>query len=281
MSSVAVVGTGIMGRGMARNLLAAGHHVVVWNRTSARADELVAEGARRADSPAGAASRADVVFEVTADDSSSRAAWLGADGILAGARDGAVLVTAATLSTRWVEELGAENARRGRDFLDMPVTGGRTGAERGELVMLAGGDAATLSRVRDVLDAISRQVLHLGGVGAGIRFKLVLNALQAVHLAAFGEAMRLAEAAGLDPMVVGPALVERPGGVITGVAWESMRQAPEPITFSTAWAHKDLSYAASMAGTDAHPFLAAALEAFNAAVDAGEGDADWSVVNRR
>jgi 3-hydroxyisobutyrate dehydrogenase-like beta-hydroxyacid dehydrogenase len=281
MISVAVVGTGIMGRGMARNLLAAGHHVVVWNRTAARADELVADGAQRADSPADAASRADVVFEVTADDSSSRAAWLGADGILAGARDGAVLVTSATLSTRWVEELAAESARSGRDFLDMPVTGGRTGAEKGELVMLAGGDAATLSRVRDVLGAISRQVLHLGDVGAGTRFKLVLNALQAVHLAAFGEAMRLAEAVGLDPMVVGPALVERPGGVITGVAWESMRRAPEPITFSAAWAHKDLSYAASMAGTRAHPFLAAALDAFTAAVDAGHGDADWSVVNRR
>jgi 3-hydroxyisobutyrate dehydrogenase-like beta-hydroxyacid dehydrogenase len=192
-----------------------------------------------------------------------------------------VLVTSATLSTSWVEELAAEVARRGRDFLDMPVTGGRTGAEKGELVMLAGGAAAALSRLREVLDAISRQVLHLGDVGAGTRFKLVLNALQAVHLAAFGEAMRLAAAAGLDPEVVGPALVERPGGVITAVAWESLRQAPEPITFSAAWAHKDLSYAASMAELDAHPFLAAALEAFTAAVDAGEGDADWSVVNRR
>jgi 3-hydroxyisobutyrate dehydrogenase-like beta-hydroxyacid dehydrogenase len=163
----------------------------------------------------------------------------------------------------------------------MPVTGGRVGAEKGELVLLAGGDAATLLRLREVLDAISRQVLHLGEVGAGTRFKLVLNALQAVHLAAFGEAMRLATAAGLDPTVVGPALVDRPGGVITAVAWESLRQAPEPITFSAAWAHKDLNYAASMAGTDPHPFLTAALQTFAAAVDAGEGDADWSVVNRR
>jgi 3-hydroxyisobutyrate dehydrogenase len=93
--------------------------------------------------------------------------------------------------------------------------------------------------------------------------------------------MRLAEAVGLDPMVVGPALVQRPGGVITGVAWESLLRTPEPITFSAAWAHKDLSYAASMGGTGAHPFLSAALAAFTAAVEAGEGDADWSVVNRR
>lgn len=225
MTDVAVIGLGIMGHAMADHFLRGGHRVTVWNRTAAKADDLVAAGAQLATSPAGAAAAADVSFEVTADDGSSRDAWLGGEGILAGARPGSVLVTSATLSPGWVAELAQACTDAGHPFLDMPLTGGRAGAEAGQLVMLAGGDADTLAELGPTLAAVARDVKHFGPVGAGTRFKLILNAVQAVHLGAFGEAMALAEATGLDPAAVGAPWWSGPAA--------SSRRWPTPPTGAT------------------------------------------------
>jgi 3-hydroxyisobutyrate dehydrogenase len=281
MTEVAVVGLGIMGHAMADHFARGGHRVTVWNRSPGRADDLATAGATVAASPAGAAAGADVVFEVTADDASSRAVWLGpATGILAGARPDAVLVTSATLSPGWVGELAAACTEAGRRFLDMPLTGGRAGAEAGELVMLVGGDGATLDALRPTLAAVARDVKHFGPVGAGTRFKLILNALQAVHLAAFGEAMRLAEAAGLDAAAVGQALVERPGGVVTQMADAAYPDTPDLVSFPLQWAYKDLDYASAMgdAAGVAHPLLDVTRTAFARTVAAGRGGEDWTAV---
>lgn len=281
MTDVAVIGLGIMGHAMADHFLRGGHRVTVWNRTAAKADDLVAVGADRAASPAEAAAAADVTFEVTADDGSSRAAWLDGDGILAGARAGSVLVTSATLSPPWVDELAGACAAAGHPFLDMPLTGGRAGAESGQLVMLAGGDADTVAALGPTLAAVARDVKHFGPVGAGTRFKLILNAVQAVHLGAFGEAMRLAEATGLDTAAVGAALVERPGGVVTQMADAAFGRDDTPVSFPLRWAAKDLAYAATMAegAGVAHPLFAAAGAALARSVEAGHGPDDWTVVN--
>jgi 3-hydroxyisobutyrate dehydrogenase-like beta-hydroxyacid dehydrogenase len=283
MTDVAVIGLGIMGHAMADHFLRGGHRVTVWNRTSAKADDLVAAGARLATSPAAAAGAADVSFEVTADDGSSRAAWLGGDGILAGARPGSVLVTSATLSPGWVAELAEACTDAGHPFLDMPLTGGRAGAESGQLVMLVGGDADTLARLSPTLAAVARDVKHFGPVGAGTRFKLILNAVQAVHLGAFGEAMALAEATGLDPAAVGAALVERPGGVVTTMADAAYGRDDTPVSFPLRWAAKDLAYAAAMAAAAGvpHPLFTSASAALARGVEGGHGQADWTVVNER
>ncbi|MEU8028389.1 NAD(P)-dependent oxidoreductase [Streptomyces sp. NPDC049099] len=282
MAEVAVVGLGIMGRGMAENLLKHGHTVTVWNRSPQRAAEPADAGARVAATPAEAASHADVVFEVTADDASSREVWQGPAGILAGARRNAVLIASATLSVAWIEELAGLCAQGGRTFYDMPLTGGAAGARTGTLVLLAGGDPDGLPALRPVFDAIARDVRHFGPAGAGTRFKLILNALQAVHLAGFGEALRLAEAAGLDTRQVGEALLDRPGGVVTRLAWDSHLTPPEPVNFSAEWAHKDLAYAARMAdatGQRHHPLLDGVLSLFSTALAEGRGKEDWSTVN--
>ncbi|WP_194916063.1 NAD(P)-dependent oxidoreductase [Catenulispora rubra] len=279
MASVAIVGVGIMGRGMAENLLKHGHRVILWNRTPEKIADLRDAGAEVADTPAAAAAAAEVVFEVTADDDTSRGVWFGPDGILAGAKDGAVLITSATLSVEWVAELSGAVAERGLPFYDMPLTGGAAAARSGALVLLVGGDQAGLAALEPVLQAVSRQVRHFGPVGSGTRFKLVLNALQAAHMAAFGEALRVAAAAGLDVEAVGAAFQDRPGGAVTQQAWASHLQPPDPINFATRWAHKDLSYAARLAGDVPHPILDSVRELFGAAVEAGRGDDDWSSVN--
>ena len=279
MTRVAVIGTGVIGGGMAVNLLRNGFDVAVWNRTAERAADVIAAGATAAISPAAAATDAAVVFEATADDTSSRSVWLGEDGILAGSAPSSTLITSATLSPDWVAELADACRAAGRTFLDIPVTGGRAGAEGGTLILLAGGDADALAGIDDVVAAISARLFHFGPVGYGTRFKLVLNALQAIHILGFGEAMAMARAAGLDPADVGPALVERLGGPVTQMAWASDQQPPERANFALALALKDLRYAAAMAGDVPAPMLDVAVNRLATAAEAGHGDRDWTVVN--
>ena len=279
MARVAVVGTGVIGGGMAVNLLRNGHQVAVWNRTAENAAKVVDAGATLAATPAEAARGADVVFEATADDASSRSVWFGDDGILTGSAETATLVTSATLSPVWVAELAEACRSAGRPFLDMPVTGGRAGAESGALVMLAGGDEATLASIAGVLEAISTTVRHFGSVGSGTQFKLVLNALQAAHLVAFGEAMAMARSAGLDLDEVGEALVDRLGGPVTTMAWAATREPPQRANFALAWALKDLRYASAMAGELPTPILDVAVARLADAESKGFGDRDWTVVS--
>ncbi len=279
MARVAVIGTGVIGGGMATNLLRHGHTVVVWNRTADHAADAVAHGAELATTPRQAAADADVVIEATADDASSRSVWLGADGILAGSATGSTLVTSATLSPGWIAELADACRGAGRTFLDIPVTGGRAGAESGALTLLAGGDPGDLEAIHDVLTSVSSSVRHFGPVGSGTKFKLVLNALQAVHLVAFGEAMAMARAAGLDPDDVGPTLVERLGGPVTTMAWAADQQLPGRANFALAWALKDLRYAAAMAGDLPAPLLDVAVARLAAAADQGWEDRDWTIAN--
>ncbi|MEV0197872.1 NAD(P)-binding domain-containing protein [Nonomuraea sp. NPDC050691] len=203
---------------------------------------------------------------MTADDTSSRQVWLGTDGILAGARPDTVLISAAPLSVDWAAELAARCAERGLSFFDMPLTGGAEGARTGNLVMLVGGDP-------DRLAALRRRAAGDLWAGPALRPGRRRDPVQAgaqraaaAHMAAFGEAIRMAEAAGLDLDQVGQALVERPGGIISQMAWSSLRTPPEPINFSAEWAAKDLSYARRMNGEADRPILDAVLSLFSCAV---------------
>src|SRR5919108_6149471 len=128
-----------MGARMAARLAQAGHPLVVWNRNRTRAEPLASLGASIADTPRDAAAGTDVVIAIVADDSASRAVWLGDAGALAGARPGAVRIESSTLTPAWIRELATAAAEHGCDFLDAPVTGSRTQAEAGELLFLVGG----------------------------------------------------------------------------------------------------------------------------------------------
>jgi len=128
MNSIAFLGVGTMGAGMAGRLLDAGFTVIVWNRHRDRANALVARGARAADSPKAAASGAHLVISMVADDAASRTVWLGPNGALAGAARGTVLIESSTLSPAWIGELAGHAAQAGCELLDAPVTGSRTQA---------------------------------------------------------------------------------------------------------------------------------------------------------
>src|SRR6187401_3787768 len=145
---VALLGLGLMGTGMARRLLGAGYPLTVHNRNPARATPLAEAGARVATSPRDAATAADVIISMVADDVASRNLWLGEGGALAGAAPGTVCIECSTVTVGWVIELAAAAREHGCEFIDAPVTGSRLQAAAGELNLLVGGAAETLERIR-------------------------------------------------------------------------------------------------------------------------------------
>ena len=280
MKTIAVIGLGIMGHGIADNFLKNGYKVVVWNRTQEKSADLAEKGAIVATSVVEAVQQANCVFEVTANDKSSREVWLGADGILSVAKPEQYLITCATLSADWTDELAKVCDEKQLAFFDMPMTGGRIGAESGQLTLLVGGSKEKLDDLTDDLKAIAKDVKYFGKAGSGMRFKLILNALQAIHIAGLGEMLKMAKKAGLDEKLVGDALAERPGGVITNLAWDGFQNEPEPINFSVEWIAKDLGYAADMTKGIQHPLLDEAQKLYQQAIEQGFDQADWTKINK-
>lgn len=277
MKKIGIVGLGIMGRGIARNFLKKGYQVFVWNRTKEVSRSI--EGASVCMSPAEVASSADLVFEITANDESSKSVWTGKHGILAGARKDTILVASATLSVGWVDKLADTCKKSDRTFLDIALTGGRIGAETGNLTLLCGGSQKILEEITPDLLAIAKKIFHFGPQGHGMRYKLILNFLQAVHIVGFGQAMKVAKAHAMDLKKVSEALVDRPGGVITGIAAQAYFKEPDPVTFSIEWITKDLRYAKKLAEDLDVSFLDEVLAAYKKAVKKGFAKKDWARVS--
>lgn len=199
MTRVAVVGTGRMGGAMAARLRAHDVAVTVFNRTAERAAALAARtGADLAPTAREAAAAADVVIVSLADDAAVEAAYGGPDGIVTGLRAGSVVADTSTIDPRTAVRLGDLVRAAGGVHLDIPVSGSVPSVEKGELAVLAGGDAADLDRVRPVLDHLARHVFHVGPAGAGATVKLAVNGIVHALNQAVSEALVLAEAAGVD-----------------------------------------------------------------------------------
>jgi 3-hydroxyisobutyrate dehydrogenase len=278
---VAFLGLGIMGSGMARRLLAAGFPLTVYNRNAAKAAPLVAEGAKLAPSPRVAAADAEIVITMVSDDDASRALWLGADGVLAGAPPSALLIEASTLTVRWVEELAKAVAAHGNEFLDAPVTGSKNASAAGELNFFVGGTAANLEKARAVLAAMSRSITLVGPTGSGARIKLINNFLAGVQAASLAEAMAMIERSGLNrtqalEIVNGGA----PGSPILKLLSARMTAPDYTPNFPLRLMGKDLAYAIEEAGrSGVHLATAtAALGVFQNAIASGHGDQDMSAV---
>ncbi|MHA6764272.1 NAD(P)-dependent oxidoreductase [Streptacidiphilus sp. PAMC 29251] len=189
--TVAFLGLGAMGAPMAARLLEAGHRVVVWNRTAARAEPLRAAGARVAATPAEAARAADLVLGCLLDGAAVEQTYLGPDGAAEAARPGLVFVEHGTFAPSLARGIGAQLALRGARFLDAPVTGGPEGAAAGTLTTMVGGPAAALAEVAPVVSGYAARIRHVGGQGAGLELKLVNQMLVSCHVAAAAEAVAL------------------------------------------------------------------------------------------
>ena len=197
---VGFIGLGIMGRGMARNLLNAGFELVVWNRTASRMDELVAAGAQPARDPADVAARSDVIITCVSDTPDVEAVLAGEDppGVLQGARAGSLVIDRSTISPHATRALAARLAEHGVHYLDAPVSGGSEGAAKGTLTIMVGGDEAQVARARPLFQAMGKTITHVGGTGDGQMVKLVNQILVVGNALAMSEALLFAQAGGLD-----------------------------------------------------------------------------------
>lgn len=242
-----MIGLGRMGSGMAGRLLAAGHDLVVANRTPERAAPLLARGARLTDTPAEAADGADAVLVMVSDDEASEQVWLGEAGILAGTpRPGAFAIECSTLSHGWVLDLAAAARAAGLRYLDAPVTGLPDAAAAGRLTLLVGAEPAELDAAGPLLAPLADRVLHFGAVGTGTAYKLIMNLMGAVQIAGAAEALALAERAGLDPALFVEALATGQAAspqVVRNARRMVAGDHDQNVTFSAALRHKDTGYA--------------------------------------
>ena len=195
---IGFIGLGIMGGGMARNLLRAGFPLTVWNRTASRMDALAAEGATPAESPADLASRSDIIITCVSDTQDVEEVLLGERGAIHGAPPGALVIDMSTISPQATNAIAARLAARGVRFLDAPVSGGSEGAAKGTLSIMVGGEAADVERAMPAFQAMGKTVTHVGGVGAGQTVKLVNQILVVGNCLAMCEALLFAQAGGVD-----------------------------------------------------------------------------------
>src|ERR1700761_5828132 len=249
MARVAFIGLGKMGHGMAGRYLDAGFTVKVWNRSKAKADDLIARGARWATSPEDAAIDADAVVTMVADDEASREVWLGKDGAAATMKAGALAIECSTVSHAHALAMSHELRSRGLIYIDCPVTGLPEAAAAGKLTLLVGADAADLEKARPFLAPIGSTIRHFGPVGSGTVFKLINNLIGAVQIASLAEGVAIAEQAGLDMKLVAEALST--GAVASPqVIRHSKRMASRDFSgasFTAALRHKDAAYAVRLA----------------------------------
>src|SRR4051812_49333803 len=285
MATVGLLGTGRMGSAMARAIRAAGHDLVLWNRSGARAAELAAElrdGADVAARPADVAARADVCITMLADGAAVDEVYGGPDGLVAGAQPGTVLVDCSTVPPATIRAHEAAARAKGAGILDAPVSGSVVVAAAGPLTLIGGRAKNDLERARPVLEAIAATILHLGPLGSGAAMKLAVNTVIFGLNQAVAEGLVLAERAGIrrdlayDVIAAGAA----------GAPYVGYKRAafldPDgtPVAFSLDLAAKDLGLIAELAEDVglAMPQAVVDLASIRAASAGGRGGRDFSTV---
>lgn len=195
--SIGVIGLGVMGSRMAKNLLRAGYSVVVYNRSPQPIDDAVHEGAIAASSPMEVGERCQIVVLALLDSKAVKSVVLGERGLSRGLAPGGVIVDTSTIDPSSAIELAQELQKRGQYFLDAPVSGGPEGAQAGTLSIMIGGDKAAFERSREVISKIGKNVFYLGESGSGLRMKLFNQALVGVYFVGIAEAYSWAKKKGL------------------------------------------------------------------------------------
>ncbi|MCB9663741.1 MAG: NAD(P)-dependent oxidoreductase [Alphaproteobacteria bacterium] len=242
MATVAFLGLGVMGGPMAGHLAAAGHDVVVFNRTPERAARWVdTHGGRAAGTPREAAAGAEVVFSCVGADDDLREVTLGEHGAFAGMAEGTLYVDHTTTSATVARELHAVAAGRGIAFVDAPVSGGQAGAEKGVLTVMCGGDEAPCARAEPFIRAFARQVRRIGPSGAGQTCKMVNQVCSTGIIQSLAEGLHLARASGLDVPAVMDVITQGASSSWQMVnRWETMLAGEYQHGFAVDWMRKDL-----------------------------------------
>lgn len=278
---VGFLGLGLMGSRMALNLAKKGFEVTVWNRSLGKAKALEAAGLRVAATPAEVASSVDAFCTCVADVPALEQLAFGKDGLLSTAQKGQLFIDFSTVSVALVKRLGEAFAAKGVDMVDAPVTGSKNGAEKGTLVIMAGGSDAAMERAQPLFQAVGEKVIHCGPLGAGTQVKLAGNGVIASMLQSFSEGLLLTSKAGVDPRkfieVVQASGFRSPYFDFKGKA---LLDRDFSTHFSIDLMHKDLTLLVENAAHHRVPTPAAAAmkETYALARAAGKGEQDIGAV---
>jgi 3-hydroxyisobutyrate dehydrogenase-like beta-hydroxyacid dehydrogenase len=278
MAKLGFLGLGIMGYPMARNLVQAGHDVGLWSHTAAKAKQLAESGGGRfCATPAEAAKDAECIFLCVGDGAMSEELILGADGIAKGAKKGAVIANASTVSPSSSRKIGQKLSEMGFHFLDAPCTGSKPGAESGNLTFMIGGDQQVFERVRPYFEPMGKKLYYCGASGMGLNAKLTQNLILSNILQAFNEGMVLASKAGVDPDLMLDILDNSAAksGLISFKAPYVLRR-DFSTNFSVKWMHKDIGLMLESANELEVPLPLTGLtqQMFRAAIAKGYGEED-------
>ena len=280
-ATVAVLGTGIMGAAMARNLLAAGMEVRVWNRTREKAEPLAEEGARVADSPSEAAEGAEFLVTMLSDADAVEGAV--GDGTLAALAEDGVWVQTSTVGIEGNERLSEIAGSNGVAYVDAPVLGTKQPAEQGQLVVLASGPDEVRERCEPLFEAIGGKTLWLGEAGAGSRLKLVVNNWIVGLLGVLAETVAFARSVGVAPARFLEVIEGGPLGLpYAQIKGKMMIEEDFPTSFSMDLARKDTGLVLEAAEAEGLRLaIAEAVAArFDEAIGAGHGEEDMAAVYR-
>ena len=278
---IGFIGLGIMGKPMAARLVSAGFPVVVHNRSSEAVEELAAAGAETATTPREVAERSDVVITMLPDSPDVEAVILGEDGVIAGVREGMLVIDMSTIAPATAREVHAALAERGVEAVDAPVSGGEPAAVDGQLSIMAGGSEAAVERAAPIFAELGKATTHIGEAGAGQVAKAANQVVVALTIQAVAEALTLASKAGVDPARVREALL---GGFaqskILEAHGEKMLEDRFEPGFRIELHRKDVGIALDTARDQgvALPATAGVAELFNALIAQGSGSLDHSAL---
>src|SRR5579859_2572758 len=281
MATIGFIGLGIMGRPMVKNLMKAGHTVIVFDAFPKALDATVAEGAQRAGSSKEVASLATTVITMVPDGPQVEEAVLGPGGVLEGAKAGTLIIDMSSINPGVSQKVAAACTAKGVEFLDAPVSGGEPKAIDGTLAIMVGGDEKVFAKAEPILKCMGSSVLLTGPVGAGNTTKLANQIMVACNIAAMGEALVLATSCGLDPEVVFNA-------VKGGLAGSTVLNAKAPMVigrnfkpgFRIRLHQKDLRNALLTAESlkVGLPLTSAVQQMLMALMNDGKGDLDHSAI---
>jgi 3-hydroxyisobutyrate dehydrogenase len=283
-TTVGFIGLGKMGRPMSRNIMQGGYPLIVANRSQSVVQELVAEGATAAATPAELAAKAEIICLCLPVPATVEAVVLGQDGVIEGIRPGSIVVDFSTIGPSTCRSVAGALAKKGAGYLDAPVSGGTTGAEAGTLTVMVGGDAGQYEQAVPILNRVGKKIVFAGPVGAGAVVKLMNQLLVGINLAGAAEAMVLGVKAGVDAQLLYETIASA-----TGNSLQLQRCFPEMILkgnfeamFSVDLLHKDLNLGVEV-GKDTRVRLllgALATQVFEEAREAGFGAEDIAAVIR-
>ncbi len=281
MKSVALIGTGLMGKPMGINILGKGFPLTVYNRTVSKTTELAGAGARVAGSPLEAARSADVIITMVSNIEAVDSLLKGKEGILAALGMGKIFIDMSTITPEASKSFAALVKATGAEMLDAPVSGSTNVAEKGELTIMVGGDPRVLDEVREVLQAVGKFIFHVGDNGSAVALKLVLNHFVGGMTALLAEGLMLADKLGIDysvfSNVLNSSVVKSPMYDIKSPKMITGDYAPQ---FPLRLLVKDLNYisrtaAAAGARMPVHEIV---RNLFSAAGENGYGEKDFSAI---